>query len=67
VFGPQESVELAWQPLTFSELHDLWDGVQTKMRPSASYLARIVELESGVDRVEYRDVQTRELVYGTAP
>jgi hypothetical protein len=65
VFGPDESVELVWQPLTFSEVLDLWDGVKTKMRPSASYLARIVELESAVDREEYRDVQTRELVYGT--
>jgi hypothetical protein len=34
------------------------------MRPSASYLARVVEIGSSVDQTEYPDVQTRELAYG---
>ncbi len=63
VFRPEESLELVWEPLATSDFLDLWEGIRTKMRPSASYLARIVELESSV---EWRspDVQTRELVFG---
>jgi Pvc16 N-terminal domain len=64
VFRPDESVELAWQPLSLSECLDLWDGVRLKMRPSASYLARIVALESSAEAFEHPDVQTRELAYG---
>jgi hypothetical protein len=64
VFRPHESVELAWQPLTLQELLDLWDGARTKMRPSASYIARIVEIESRLELHEYPEVQTRELAYG---
>jgi hypothetical protein len=64
VFAPHESVELVWQPLTLAEFLDLWDGVRTKMRPSASYLARIVEIESPVEVSAHPDVQTREFAYG---
>jgi hypothetical protein len=64
VFQPHETVEIAWQPLTLAEFTDLWDGVRTKMRPSASYIARIVEIESQAEADEYPEVQTRELVYG---
>jgi hypothetical protein len=64
VFRPQESVELAWQALPLSEFLDLWEGMRTKMRPSASYLARIVGIESTTEFDGYPDVQTRELVYG---
>jgi hypothetical protein len=64
VFGPHETVELAWQPLTLAENLDLWDSVRAKMRPSASYLARVVELDSGAERFDYPDVQTREFVMG---
>jgi hypothetical protein len=65
VFAPHESVELVWQPLPFSEFLDLWEGVRNRMRPSASYLARIVEIESSAELSTYLEVQTRELAYGS--
>jgi len=65
VFGPTESVELVWQPVPLSEFLDLWEGARSRMRPSASYLARVVELESPVEFLEHPDVQTRELAYGS--
>ena len=65
VFRPHEAVELVWQSLSLSEALDLWEGVRTKMRPSAAYLARAVEIESAVDVAQHPEVQTRELVYGT--
>ena len=64
VFLPQEAVELAWQPLSLSESLDLWEGVRTKLRPSASYLARSVHLTSDAERTTWAPVQTRELVVG---
>ena len=65
VFGPSETVELVWQPIAFSEFLDLWEGARTAMRPSASYLARIVEIDSQVSLDAHPDVQTRELAYGS--
>jgi hypothetical protein len=65
VFAPHESVDLVWQPLSLSEFLDLWEGVRTKLRPSASYLARIVEIDSPVAFAQHREVQTREFAYGT--
>jgi hypothetical protein len=64
VFRPDESVELAWQPVTLTDYLELWEGSQTKMRPSASYIARVIELDSTVEELEYPDVQTREFTYG---
>lgn len=66
-FGPQESVELVWQPLSFSEQLDLWEGVRSKMRPSAAYLVRTVHLASSVELMTHPAVQTRELVLGRLP
>lgn len=65
VFAPHESVELVWQPQPMSEFLDLWEGARLRMRPSASYLARVVELESQVEFDEHRDVQTRDFAYGS--
>jgi hypothetical protein len=65
VFAPHESVELVWQPQPMSEFLDLWEGARLRMRASASYLARVVELESPVEFDEYRDVQTRDFAYGS--
>lgn len=67
VFAPQESVELVWQPLSFSEQLDLWEGVRSKMRPSAAYLVRTVHLASAVELATFPAVQTRELVLGRLP
>lgn len=66
VFGPEETVELVWQPLQLSEFLDLWEGARLRLRPSASYLARVVDLASTVEVSVHPDVQTRELAYGSA-
>lgn len=65
VFAPHESVELVWESQPMSEFLDLWEGARLRMRPSASYLARIVEIESPVELFQQPDAQTRELAYGS--
>lgn len=67
VFEPHESIEVVWQPVQLSEFLDLWEGARSRMRPSASYLARIVEIASApaTEDALQPEVQTRELVYGS--
>jgi hypothetical protein len=60
VFGPEESVELVWEALSLQDTFDLWQGLRTK-QPSATYVARMVVIDSDVSIHEYPDVQTREL------
>jgi hypothetical protein len=66
VFRPDEAVELVWHPLSPSEELDLWQVAQTSQQPSASYVARGVEIDSAVPAVEGPLVQTVELGYGEA-
>jgi len=66
VFRAEEAVELVWQPLSPSEEFDLWQVAQTSQQPSASYVARGVEIESAVPAVEGALVQTVELEYAEA-
>jgi hypothetical protein len=60
VFGPEESVELVWEALTLQDTFDLWQGLRIK-EAAATYVARMVVLDSDVSIDEYPDVQTREL------
>jgi hypothetical protein len=65
-FRADEAVELVWQPLSPSEEFDLWQVAQTSQQPSASYVARGVEIDSAVPAIEGPLVQTVELEYGEA-
>jgi hypothetical protein len=62
-FGDADTVELDWQPITPQEEWDVWQIAQTSQQPSATYVARLVEIASTVPVHEYPLVQTRELVY----
>jgi hypothetical protein len=59
VFRSEESVELVWESLSLADWFSLWDGLRTK-QPSATYVARMVMLDSDVPLGEYPDVQARE-------
>jgi hypothetical protein len=68
VFRPDETVELVWEPLTQQVLFDVWQVAQTNQQPSASYVARIVEIDSLAELTEAPLVQTREQRYlGVSP
>jgi hypothetical protein len=64
VFRPDETVEVIWQNLSQQEVSDIWEVARANQQPSASYVARIVEIESTVSLDEYPLVQTRDFGYG---
>jgi hypothetical protein len=72
VFRPEETVELVWEAVAVQDLSDVWNIAQTKEQPSATYAARMVEIESTAALeddapVQTAPVQTRELAFAEAP
>jgi len=63
VFRPDEAVELVFESVTVQDTAYIWDVAQTKEQPSATYVARMVEIESQVAVDEVGLVQTRALEY----
>jgi hypothetical protein len=66
VFRPEETVELVWEALSVQDISEIWDVAQTKEQPSATYVARMVEIESPVALPDAGTVQTRELAFAKA-
>jgi hypothetical protein len=66
VFRPEESVELVYEIVTVQDIGYIWDVAQTKEQPSATYVARMVTIESTVAIEEAGPVQTRELEFARA-
>jgi hypothetical protein len=66
VFRPEETVELVWEALSVQDISEIWDVAQTKEQPSATYVARMVEIESPVALPDSSTVQTRELAFAKA-
>jgi hypothetical protein len=64
VFRPEETVELVYEMVNVQDVGEIWDVAQTKEQPSATYVARMVELESARPLDEPVPVQTRELAVG---
>jgi hypothetical protein len=63
-FRPNETVELVFETVTVQDFAYIWDVAQTKEQPSATYVARMVEIESLVSVDDAGLVQTRALEYG---
>jgi hypothetical protein len=66
VFRPEETVELVFEAVTIQDYGYIWDVAQTKEQPSATYVARMVEIESRVSVDDAGLVQTRAFEYGEA-
>lgn len=66
IFRPNETVELVWNPLALADLSEIWEVAKTSQQPSASYVARMVQLDSAVPLEEYPLVQTREYDFAEA-
>jgi hypothetical protein len=64
VFRPEETVELVFELLTVQEQSEIWDVAQTKEQVSATYVARMVEIESTRPVEDLGPVQTRAFVLG---
>lgn len=67
VFEPDETVELVWSPLSVSDLNDIWQVSAQNQAPSASYVARMVALDSEVALDEGAAVRVRQFDYAKGP
>ena len=65
VFRPEETVELVYELVSTQDLSEIWKVAQTKEQPAATYVARMVEIESARLVEEAGLVQSRELAVGT--
>lgn len=59
-FRPNESVELIFEPLSLQDMANLWEPLKPHLQVSATYVARMLALESSVEVSDARTVQTRE-------
>ena len=59
VFRPSETVELVSEALSFADFTSLWDKLKPRMPTSASYVARMVLVDSDVELRDGPLVQTR--------
>lgn len=60
IFAADETVEFVWNPLPLADVSEIWEVAKTSQQPSASFVARMVQLDSVVPFDEYPLVQTRE-------
>lgn len=61
VFRPEETVELVFENVSTQDQSYIWEVAQTKEQPSATYVARMIEIESTVQAEYGAIVQTRGL------
>lgn len=64
VFGPDEQVQLVHGQLSNEELFRIWDVLPCDYQISVPYVARVVHVESELDRQEAGPVLTRQLDFG---
>jgi len=64
VFQPDESVELVFDPLSLQDLGSVWEPLKPNVQPSATYVARMVTIESAVEVTQAGPVHTRRFDYG---
>jgi len=62
-FRPEESVELVFEPLSLQDMASLWEPLKPHLQVSASYVARMVTIESDVSVPDAAAVQTREFKF----
>ncbi|MFD8778393.1 DUF4255 domain-containing protein [Streptomyces sp. NPDC059916] len=65
VFRPDETVELVWENMAQSSVLDIWDVARRNVQPSATYVARVIEIESAEELQEGGLVQTRDLRFAS--
>lgn len=67
VFAPSECVELTADPLTLQDVYPLWELLKPKIPLSATYVARLIDIESLRDDVAYPPVQSVVFDYARGP
>ena len=67
VFRPDEAVELIFEAVSVQDASYIWEVAQNKEQPSATYVARMIELDSAIPLEEDGLVETRRFAYGGVP
>jgi hypothetical protein len=65
VFRPDETVELVFEAVSVQDASYIWEVAQTKEQPSATYVARMIEIDSSVTADDAPAVETRRLAVTT--
>jgi len=60
VFQPQDSVDLIFDPLSLQDIANLWEPLKSNYQASATYVARMVVIESQLVTLQTAPVQTRQ-------
>jgi uncharacterized protein DUF4255 len=66
VFRQDEAVELVFEPLTLQDFSNIWEPLKPNLQPSATYVARMVAIESTVEILGAGNVQTRQFDFKDA-
>jgi hypothetical protein len=64
VFGPDETVEVSYDPISLQDQTNIWTVAQTNQQPAIAYVARMVCIESQTTLLEAAPVQTRDFGFG---
>ena len=64
IFYPDETVEVICDPISLQDMVNIWENLKTKMQASVTYVARMVMIESELELVEARPIQTRDFRLG---
>ncbi len=67
IFDENETVELILDPLSLQDTAVLWENLKANIQPSASYVARLIALDSTVAITEQAPVQTRAFDLAKGP
>ena len=59
-FHPSETVEFVFEPLSLQDMASLWEPLKPHLQVSATYVARMVTIESTLQVTDAGVVQTRE-------
>ena len=60
IFFPDETVEVICDPISMQDMINIWENLKLRMQISVTYIARMVMIESALQPVESRLVQTRD-------
>jgi hypothetical protein len=66
-FRADEAVELVFDPLSFQDLTALWEVMEPKIQPVATYVARRIDVASSIELADGALVQTRAFDYTPGP
>jgi len=66
VFRDDEAVELVLEPLTLQDFSNIWEPLKPNLQPSATYVARMVSIDSTVEMPGGGNVQTRQFDFKDA-